>query len=122
MIHYCISPYVTSIKALDDSFEIESLSLCGNTLCTKLKSSDIIHVHNQPFANWGIKGSSITIHPWNFPVRRRLKFYVHSNLEDLSGEMKLLIDKIEMSGHNSSFINSPDTEWDAKIVQLKKKS
>ncbi len=114
---------MTSIKASKDILEINTLTLCGNTLTTTLRSSNLIPVHNQPFANWRIKGTSLTMHPWKFPVRQRLKFYVHSNLEDLSSQMKDLIDKIEFSDQkdNATF-NSLDADWDAKIAQLKIKS
>lgn len=77
-------------------------------------------VHNKPFTNWAINGHSKTLHPWNIPVRNRLKFYVHTNLEDLSVDMKTLIDRLSLSDQGINIKNIPSEEWDAKVAELKK--
>lgn len=122
LIHYCISPYVTDINSADGSLQIATLSLCGNRIVTRVNPTDIAAVHNKPFTNWAINGHSKTLHPWNVPVRQRNKFYVHTNLEDLTPDMKMLIDKVSLCDHGIHVENMPSQDWDAKVAELRNKS
>jgi hypothetical protein len=122
LIHYCISPYVTDIKSIEGSLQIGTLSLCGNRIVTKVDPVDLVTVHSKAFANWAINGDSSTSHPWNIPVCERKKFYVHTDLEDLKPDMKLLIDKVALSDQGIRSKDIPSEDWDAKVAELKKQA
>jgi hypothetical protein len=120
LIHYCISPYVTDIEIMEESLQIGTLSLFGNRIVTKFDPTYLQTIHNKPFTNWLVKGDSKTFHPWNIPVRERKKFYVHTNLEDLKPDMKMLIEKVSLSDRGIHIKDMPSEDWDAKVNELKK--
>jgi hypothetical protein len=81
LIHFCVSPYVTSIKRLNpEEIEVESLSFVGNPVQTRVKLTDFARVESQAFANLFIPKTvtPVTRSMWNWmPKHTRRRFYIH---------------------------------------------
>ena len=133
LVHYCSTPYVTTIDKLSDGkIQLNTLTMFGNRLKTIAYPEDFIKSKNRPFSSWMLKpatkiiksgnlndlkiGSTLQIADNRAPIQfDRNYYYVHSNLLESTIDPDLIRVRTEIEGKK---INPQD--WDSKIAALGK--
>jgi hypothetical protein len=137
LIQWCVNPYVTSIKLLDEpsrQLQVETLSFWGNPVYTRIHASNLAQ-SKRAFTNWQIKPttqrttlqestddqtfSQYLANGRKWPMKPRSLFYIHPSLmqqEDQNALMKEIYADVTGSVNAAASKQS----WDDMISKLEK--